>query len=378
MKFIFTSEAVTEGHPDKVADRIADSILDEILKQDPMARVACECVTAPELVFIFGEITTNAHVDYEKIARDTVKEIGYTKKEYGFDYKNMKVVVKMGEQSPNIAQGVDTGGAGDQGIMFGYATSETDDFMPLPIHLAQALAKRLTEVRKNGTIPYLRPDGKTQVSIEYEGRKPLRCSTVLISAQTDPNVSLERIKKDLKKYVIRAVIPEYLLKDSTRILVNPTGKFIVGGPAGDTGLTGRKIIVDTYGGVAHHGGGSFSGKDPTKVDRSATYMARYIAKNIVASGIALRCEIQLSYGIGIAEPISIYVDTFGTGKLTAKRIVSIIKKEFDLTPTGIINKLCLRNPIYKNVSVYGHFGRLDLDLPWERLDKVDDLKKYIQ
>lgn len=383
MKYIFTSEAVTEGHPDKVADRIADSILDEILKQDEHARVACEVTDAAQLVFIFGEITTSAKVDYEKIARDVVKEIGYTKEEYGFDYKNMKVVVKLNHQSQDIAQGVDMGsekdlGAGDQGIMFGYATNETKEYLPLPIFLAQRLALRLTSVRKNGIIKYLRPDGKTQVSVEYDDNKALRVDTVLVSTQHDENVDIEIIKKDIIKYVINEVIPESLMDSNTKILINPTGKFVIGGPAGDTGLTGRKLIVDTYGGAAHHGGGAFSGKDATKVDRSASYMARYAAKNVVASGLCDRCEIQLSYAIGVSHPVSIYVNSFGTSKVSDEVLSDIVSKVFDFTPSGIIKHLDLNTPRFKSVSCYGHFGRDDLDLPWEKLDKVEEIKSYLK
>ena len=383
MRFIFTSEAVTEGHPDKVADRIADSILDEILKQDKNARVACEVIDAPQLVFIFGEITTTANVDYEKVARDTVKEIGYTNSELGFDYENMKVIVRLNHQSENIAQGVNKSenkdlGAGDQGIMFGYATKETEEYLPLPIYLAQKLALRLAYVRKNNIIPYLRPDGKTQVSVEYDGSKILRVDTVLISAQHNADVDQSVLKNDIIENVIKYVIPSSLLDDKTKILINPTGIFEIGGPAGDTGLTGRKLIVDTYGGASRHGGGSFSGKDATKVDRSASYMARYAAKNIVAAGLCDRCEIQLSYAIGVSKPVSIYVNTFGTSKYSDEEISNIVDKVFDFTPAGIIKKLDLNKPIYKSVSCYGHFGRSDLDLPWERLDKVEEIKKLLK
>ncbi|MCR5741640.1 MAG: methionine adenosyltransferase, partial [Gammaproteobacteria bacterium] len=375
MKYIFTSEAVTEGHPDKVADRIADSILDEILKQDPNARVACEVTDAENLVFIFGEITTKAKVDYEKVARDTVKEIGYDKDEYGFNYKTMKVVVKLNTQSPDIALGVDEKddkdlGAGDQGIMFGFASNETKELMPLPISLAQKLALKLTEVRKNNTLSYLRPDGKTQVSVEYDNDKAIRIDTIVISAQHDEDVSLDTLKKDIRKYVIDEVIDKSLIDSNTKFYINPTGKFVIGGPKGDTGLTGRKIIVDTYGGYAHHGGGSFSGKDPTKVDRSASYALRYAAKNLVASGLCDKCEIELSYAIGVSKPVSIYVNSFNTSKVGDERLSEIVSKVFDFRPSNIIKKLGLRSPIYKNVSVYGHFGRCELDLPWERLDKV--------
>lgn len=382
MKFIFTSEAVTEGHPDKVADRIADSILDEILKQDKNARVACEVVDAPQLVFIFGEITTSAVVDYEKVARDTVKEIGYTDSALGFDYKNMKVVVKLNHQSANIAQGVNKSenkdlGAGDQGIMFGYATKETEEYLPLPIYLAQKLALRLAYVRKNNIIPYLRPDGKTQVSVEYDGSKILRVDTVLISAQHNADVDQNILKNDIIENVIKYVIPSSLLDDKTKFLINPTGIFEIGGPAGDTGLTGRKLIVDTYGGASRHGGGSFSGKDATKVDRSASYMARYIAKNLVASGVAKKLEIGLSYVIGVSEPTSIMVNTYGTSKYSNEEIVKMVRDNFGLTPKEIINNLNLRRPIYRKCASYGHFGRTDLDLPWEALDKVEQIKKYL-
>ena len=381
MKFIFTSEAVTEGHPDKIADRIADSILDAIIKEDKYARVACEVVTATGLVFIFGQITTKAHVDYEKIVRDTVEEIGYTKGNYGFDAESINVMQSIDQQSPDIALGVDASinkqlGAGDQGIMFGYATDETDEYMPLGEVLAQKLALKLAEVRKNGTIPYLRPDGKTQVSIEYDGDTPKRVDTVLVSAQHDDGVTLKKIRNDIIKEVIKKVIPSEMMDDKTNILVNPTGRFVIGGPAGDTGLTGRKNIIDTYGGYAKNGGGSFSGKDPTKVDRSASYMLRYIAKNLVASGLVKKCEIQISYAIGIAEPVSICINSFGTSKLSEEELVRIIRDNFNLTPQGIIDTLDLRTPIYKQVSCYGHFGRPDLDLPWERLDRIKDLSKY--
>ncbi len=383
MKYIFTSEAVTEGHPDKVADRIADSILDQLIKEDKMSRVACEVVTAKNLVFIFGQITSKASVDYEKIARDVVKEIGYDKKEYGFSYDTMDVKIAIDKQSEDIALGVDESddkdlGAGDQGIMFGYASSETKEYMPLGEILAQNLAMKLTEVRKKGILKYLRPDGKTQVSIEYEDDTPKRIDTILISAQHDEDISLSKIKEDLTKEVIYKTIPLELIDGDTKILVNPTGRFVIGGPMGDTGLTGRKNIIDTYGGYARNGGGSFSGKDPTKVDRSASYMLRYVAKNIVASGIAKKIEIQVSYAIGIEKPVSLYVDTFNTSKIKDEEIVEIIKKEFDLTPSGIIRTLNLRTPIYKNTSCYGHFGREEKGFPWENLDKVDDLRKYLK
>ncbi|MCB9498804.1 MAG: methionine adenosyltransferase [Bacillales bacterium] len=381
MKFIFTSEAVTEGHPDKIADRVADSILDAILKEDKFARVACEVVTSTGLLFIFGQITTSAHVDYKDIARNTVKEIGYTEGNYGFDAESINILTAIDKQSPDIAIGVDSAegkslGAGDQGIMFGFATKETDIYMPLGEVLAQKLALRLTEVRKKGIIPYLRPDGKTQVSLEYENGKPKRIDTVLVSAQHNEEVNIEDLRKDIKNEVILEVIPKELLDNNTKFLINPTGRFVVGGPAADTGLTGRKNIVDTYGGYAKNGGGSFSGKDPTKVDRSASYMLRYVAKNIVASGLADKCEIQISYAIGVSKPVSIAVDTFNTSLLTDEELVDIIQENFDLTPEGIIDKLDLRRPVYKDVSCYGHFGRDDLDLSWERLDMVDKLAKY--
>ena len=381
MKYIFTSEAVTEGHPDKVADRIADSILDELIKQDKYSRVACEVVTSTNLVFIFGQITSNAKVDYEKVARDVVKEIGYTKAEYGFSYDTMKVELAIDKQSPDIAMGVDENenkslGAGDQGIMFGFASDETKELMPLGEVLAQNLSKRLTEVRKKGILTYLRPDGKTQVSIEYVDDKPIRIDTVLVSCQHDEGISLDTIRKDIINEVINKVLPKEFIDSNTKILVNPTGRFVIGGPAGDTGLTGRKNITDTYGGYARNGGGSFSGKDPTKVDRSASYMLRYIAKNIVKAKLARKVELQVSYAIGVSEPVSIYANTYGTGKLSDEKLVEIIKKEFDLTPSGIINTLNLRTPIYKETSCYGHFGREEKAFPWERLDKVSVLEKY--
>ena len=382
MKYIFTSEAVTEGHPDKVADRIADSILDELIKQDANSRVACEVVTSTNLVFIFGQITSQAHVNYEQIARDTVKEIGYTKHEYQFSYDAMKVMIAIDKQSPDIAIGVDEGenkelGAGDQGIMFGFASDETKELMPLGEVLAQKLAQKLTNVRKDGILNYLRPDGKTQVSIEYEDGKPKRIDTVLISCQHDDDIPESKIKEDIIREVINKVLPKELVDDSTKVLVNPTGRFVIGGPAGDTGLTGRKNITDTYGGYARNGGGSFSGKDPTKVDRSASYMLRYVAKNIVAANLAKKVEIQISYAIGVSKPISVYANTFGTGILSDDKLVDVIKKEFDLTPSGIIKTLSLKAPIYKETSCYGHFGREEKAFPWERLDKVQDLKKYL-
>lgn len=386
---LFTSESVTEGHPDKVADQISDAILDEIIKDDRDARVACETVVNTGLAMIVGEISTSTYVDIPKIVRNTVKSIGYTNAEFGYDYKTMSVLTGIDEQSLDIAQGVDgegdneskekgTTGAGDQGLMFGYATDETEEFMPLPITLAHKLARRLTEVRKNDVLDYLRPDGKTQVTVEYdENDTPLRIDTIVISSQHDEKVSHEKIKSDIKKEVIDFIIPEELVDENTRIIINPTGRFVIGGPHGDAGLTGRKIIVDTYGGYARHGGGAFSGKDPTKVDRSAAYAARYIAKNIVASGLSKQCEIQLSYAIGVADPVSISVNTFGTGQLEDCKIAEAIRKEFKLTPDGIIEMLDLQRPIYKQTASYGHFGRHDIDLPWEKIDKTDVLKSYL-
>lgn len=386
---LFTSESVTEGHPDKVADQISDAILDEIIKDDKDARVACETVVNTGLAMIVGEISTSTYVDIPKIVRNTVKSIGYTNAEFGYDYKTMSVLTGIDEQSLDIAQGVDgegdneskekgTTGAGDQGLMFGYATDETEEFMPLPITLAHKLARRLTEVRKNDVLDYLRPDGKTQVTVEYdENDTPLRIDTIVVSSQHDEKVSHEKIKSDIKKEVIDFIIPEALVDENTRIIINPTGRFVIGGPHGDAGLTGRKIIVDTYGGYARHGGGAFSGKDPTKVDRSAAYAARYIAKNVVASGLSKQCEIQLSYAIGVADPVSISVNTFGTGKIEDYKIAEAIRKEFKLTPDGIIEMLDLQRPIYKQTASYGHFGRHDIDLPWEKLDKTDVLKSYL-
>ncbi|BEH90124.1 MAG: methionine adenosyltransferase [Turicibacter sp.] len=391
---LFTSESVTEGHPDKIADQISDSILDAILSKDPMARVACETSVTTGLVLVFGEITTSSYVDIQKVVRETIREIGYDRAKYGFDADTCAVLTAIDEQSGDIAMGVDNAlearngvmtdeqieaiGAGDQGLMFGFATNETEDYMPLPISLAHRLARRLTEVRKNGTLDYLRPDGKTQVTIEYnEDGKPVAIDTVLLSTQHSPEVSHEKIESDIKKYVFDAVLPEHLVTDKTRYLVNPTGRFVIGGPHGDAGLTGRKIIVDTYGGYARHGGGAFSGKDATKVDRSAAYAARYVAKNLVAAGYADKIEIQLSYAIGVAQPTSIMVDTFGTGKLSDAKIVEIIRRNFDLRPAGIINMLDLRKPIYRKTAAYGHFGRSDVDFPWERLDKVEVLKEQL-
>lgn len=391
-KRLFTSESVTEGHPDKVCDAISDAILDACMEKDPMSRVACETAVCTGFVLVTGEITTNAYVDMQKIVRDTVKEIGYTKSEYGFDANTCAVFVAIDEQSADIAMGVDKAleakkgeqtdnldtGAGDQGMMFGYATNETEAYMPYPIDLAHKLAKKLTEVRKNGTLKYLRPDGKSQVSVEYdENGKPVRLEAVVLSTQHDDDVTQEQIHEDIKKYVFDPVLPKELIDDKTKFFINPTGRFVIGGPHGDAGLTGRKIIVDTYGGYARHGGGAFSGKDCTKVDRSAAYAARYVAKNIVAAGIADKCEIQLSYAIGVAQPTSVMVDTFGTGKIADDKLVEIVRENFDLRPAGIIKMLDLRRPIYKQTAAYGHFGRDDLDLPWEKLDKVGALKKYL-
>ncbi len=390
-KRLFTSESVTEGHPDKVCDAISDAILDACMAADPMSRVACETAVCTGFVLVTGEITTNAYVDMQKVVRDTVKEIGYTKSEYGFDANTCAVFVAIDEQSADIAMGVDKAleakkgeqtddldtGAGDQGMMFGYATNETEEYMPYPIDLAHKLALQLTRVRKDGTLKYLRPDGKSQVSVEYdEAGKPVRLEAVVLSTQHDDDVTQEQIHEDIKKYVFDPILPKELVDDKTKFFINPTGRFVIGGPHGDAGLTGRKIIVDTYGGYARHGGGAFSG-NCTKVDRSAAYAARYVAKNIVAAGIADKCEIQLSYAIGVAQPTSIMVDTFGTGKIADDKLVEIVRENFDLRPAGIIKMLDLRRPIYKQTAAYGHFGRNDLDLPWEKLDKVDALKKYL-
>ena len=394
-KRLFTSESVTEGHPDKICDQISDGVLDALLEQDPMSRVACETAITTGLVLVMGEITTEGYVDIQKIVRDTIRKIGYDKSEYGFDANTCGVIVSLNEQSRDIALGVDQSlevkehiaddeamaaiGAGDQGMMFGYATDETEEMMPYPISLAHRLTKQLTKVRKDGVLNYLRPDGKSQVTVEYDDNgKPVHLNAVVLSTQHNEEVTIEQLRKDIKKYVLDEVLPQELVDEKTKFFINPTGRFVIGGPNGDSGLTGRKIIVDTYGGYARHGGGAFSGKDSTKVDRSASYAARYVAKNIVAAGLAKRCEVQLSYAIGVAEPTSVMVDTFQTGKLTDLELVSIIRKHFDLRPAGIIKMLDLRRPIYKQTAAYGHFGRNDLDLPWERVDKADVLKSYVK
>jgi S-adenosylmethionine synthetase len=375
---LFTSESVTEGHPDKVSDQISDAILDALLMQDPMSRVACETMVATGFALVAGEITTRAIVEYEKVIRSTIEGIGYTDARYGYDFKTCAVMNALGKQSPDIAMGVDTGGAGDQGMMFGYATNETPELMPAPILLAHKLTLQLARVRKSGKLKYLRPDGKSQVSVEYEGDRPIRCDTVVISTQHDPDVSQKKIRDDIIKYVIKAVVPGELLDRKTKYHVNPTGRFVVGGPQGDCGLTGRKIIVDTYGGMGRHGGGAFSGKDPTKVDRSACYMARYVAKNVVAAGLADRTEIQLAYAIGVAEPVSVRVDSFGTGKVEDTKIEDAVREVFTLTPRGIIESLKLRRPIYQSTASYGHFGREEKEFTWEKRDKVPALKKAVR
>lgn len=390
MKRLFTSESVTEGHPDKICDQVSDAILDAIFAKDPNARVACETSVTTGLVLVAGEISTNCYVDIPKTVRKTIEEIGYTRAKYGFDCDTCAVLTSIDEQSPDIAMGVDEAleskkggmgdeieaiGAGDQGIMFGFACNETEELMPLPISLAHKLARRLSEVRKNGTLSYLRPDGKTQVTVEYEDDKPVRIDTIVISTQHGPAVNREQIEKDMIQHVVNKIVPHNLLDENTRYLINPTGRFVIGGPKGDAGLTGRKIIVDTYGGYSRHGGGAFSGKDPTKVDRSAAYAARYVAKNIVAAGLADKCEIELAYAIGVAEPVSILVETFGTGKVSEEKLVELVKKHFDLRPAAIIRDLDLRRPIFRQTAAYGHFGRTDIDLPWEKTDRAEILRK---
>lgn len=393
-KRLFTSESVTEGHPDKIADQVSDAILDAILKDDPNARVACETTVTTGMALIAGEISTTTYVDIPKVVRETIKEIGYTRAKYGYDYETMAILTAIDEQSPDIAQGVDKAleyrdkdseeeieatGAGDQGLMFGYATNETETYMPLAIYLSHQLAKRLSDVRKDGTLNYLRPDGKVQVTVEYdENDNPVRIDTIVVSTQHAEDVTLEQIQEDIKAHVIYPTVPENLINEQTKFYINPTGRFVIGGPQGDTGLTGRKIIVDTYGGYARHGGGCFSGKDPTKVDRSAAYAARYVAKNIVAAGLADQCEVQLAYAIGVAEPVSIAIDTFGTGKVSEGQLVEAVRKHFDLRPAGIIKMLDLKQPIYKQTAAYGHFGRTDVLFPWEKLDKVEELKDAVK
>lgn len=393
-KRLFTSESVTEGHPDKIADQVSDAILDAILKDDPNARVACETTVTTGMALIAGEISTTTYVDIPKVVRETIKEIGYTRAKYGYDYETMAILTAIDEQSPDIAQGVDKAleyrdkdseeeieatGAGDQGLMFGYATNETETYMPLAIYLSHQLAKRLSDVRKDGTLNYLRPDGKVQVTVEYdENDNPVRIDTIVVSTQHAEDVTLEQIQEDIKAHVIYQTVPENLINEQTKFYINPTGRFVIGGPQGDAGLTGRKIIVDTYGGYARHGGGCFSGKDPTKVDRSAAYAARYVAKNIVAAGLADQCEVQLAYAIGVAEPVSIAIDTFGTGKVSEGQLVEAVRKHFDLRPAGIIKMLDLKQPIYKQTAAYGHFGRTDILFPWEKLDKVEELKDAVK
>ncbi|HEB2164440.1 TPA: methionine adenosyltransferase [Staphylococcus aureus] len=393
-KRLFTSESVTEGHPDKIADQVSDAILDAILKDDPNARVACETTVTTGMALIAGEISTTTYVDIPKVVRETIKEIGYTRAKYGYDYETMAILTAIDEQSPDIAQGVDKAleyrdkdseeeieatGAGDQGLMFGYATNETETYMPLAIYLSHQLAKRLSDVRKDGTLNYLRPDGKVQVTVEYdENDNPVRIDTIVVSTQHAEDVTLEQIQEDIKAHVIYPTVPENLINEQTKFYINPTGRFVIGGPQGDAGLTGRKIIVDTYGGYARHGGGCFSGKDPTKVDRSAAYAARYVAKNIVAAGLADQCEVQLAYAIGVAEPVSIAIDTFGTGKISEGQLVEAVRKHFDLRPAGIIKMLDLKQPIYKQTAAYGHFGRTDVLFPWEKLDKVEELKDAVK